>query len=163
MRIARLLRFFRLSRASVLPAAILLLLTCARARAQEVALLVDRATSTNIELPSPSGFGLAATADVHGWLFRGTVVRYTDWNGEDAAQCHVMGTPPLTVCTHQDVETRTVLHGVRLTVLRRVRLPGRIRVGVCADRAGNGRRKPYCGDAHFRELSLGLAWDFRGR
>jgi hypothetical protein len=105
-----------------------LLLLVSPLRAQELSLLVVRATSPNAELPAPMGFSLTGTVAVYDWLFDAAFVRYTDATFKPGVVCRVYS--PRIDCGPEEVHTSTALGGLRLAVQRAVRLGEPVRFGL---------------------------------
>lgn len=98
------------------------------AGAQELGLVAVRATSDNVELPKPDGFGAFAEFDFAPWRLRVTYVRYGDDTQKDGAVCQVYS--PRIGCRTEWVATSAHLSGLRLTVVRALRLADRLEVSA---------------------------------
>jgi len=99
-----------------------------RVGAQELALVAVRASSDNVELPKPNGFGAFAEFDLAPWRLRVTYVRYGDDTQKAGLVCRVYS--PRIGCRTEWVATSAHLSGLRLTVVRALRLTGRLEVSA---------------------------------
>jgi len=98
------------------------LLVCAATpvRAQELGLLAVHASSDNVELPSPDGFGAFAEFDFSPLRLRLTYLRYADDTRKSGVVCQVYS--PRIGCHTEGVATSARLSGLRMTLMRGFRV-----------------------------------------
>lgn len=107
-------------------ASVLAVASPGRISAQELGLVAVRATSDNVELPDPHGFGAFAEFDFAPWGLRVTYVRYGDDTQKDGVVCQVYS--PRIGCHTEWVATSAHLSGLRLMAVRAVRIGDRFEV-----------------------------------
>lgn len=91
-----------------------------RAAGQELGVVAVRATSGNPEFPHAAGTGVYAQLEAAGWATRLTLLRYSDDTEKSGTVCKVYS--PRIGCRTEGTSTSARLSGLRLTVLRSLRL-----------------------------------------
>jgi hypothetical protein len=99
------------------------------ADAQEIGVFAVRSTSTNTELPTPAGVGVAVARDVgHGLMLRLSYARMHDATEKPGTVCTVSS--PRIGCHTEEVSTTDTFSGLRFGVLEAVHVQGVVRVGL---------------------------------
>jgi hypothetical protein len=108
--------------------AVVLLLAASPLGAQELSLLLVRASSPMRELPAPTGFELAGRVASRHWVLGVGFVRYAEETTKTGVVCRVYS--PRIDCGSEQVQTNTALGGLRIEAMRSVRLGAAARLGV---------------------------------
>ncbi len=96
--------------------------------AQDLGLVAVGASSGNVELSDPQGFGAFAQLRSDSWLFRLTYLRYSDETRKSGTVCRVYS--PRIGCRTEGVATSARMGGLRLTAERAVRFGERLEMGA---------------------------------
>lgn len=94
------------------------------ASAQRVSVLLARASSANVLLPHPDGFGLGGEARAGDWLLRLDLVRFADETRRQGRVCRSPGF----WCNVEEVTASVSLTGLRAVVSRALRVGSAIRL-----------------------------------
>jgi hypothetical protein len=94
--------------------------------AQQVSALLARASSANILLPHPDGFGLGGEASVGDWLLRLDLVRFADETRREGRVCRSPGF----WCDVEEVTASVSLTGLRAVASRALRVGSVIRLSA---------------------------------
>jgi len=116
--------------------------------AQELGVVAFGASSENVELPDPYGFGAFAQFRGSGWLFRLSYARYSDDTQKSGTVCRVYS--PRIGCRTEGVATSARMGGLRLTAQRAVRLGELLEVGAGGGLSFNSLTVDARGESGFR-------------
>ncbi len=97
--------------------------------AQEIGVFGTRASSSNPELPEPTGYGIFGEIEVkNAWIFRLSFTRMKDETSKTGTVCEVYS--PRIECNPELVDTSASLGGLRLNVMRSLHLGSVVRLAA---------------------------------
>jgi hypothetical protein len=118
------------------------------AGAQDLGLVAVGASSANVELPDPQGFGAFAQFRSDPWLVRLTYLRYSADTQKSGTVCRVYS--PRIGCRTEGVATSARMGGLRLTAERAVRFGERLELGAGGGLSFNSLTADARGESGFR-------------